>query len=162
MVSGSLPKELLEFLENNHAQLEGPKLTVTLQYQQFSAAYILSKILPPEAHPPPTAFETVGHVAHLNLRNEHIPYAKMIGEVFLESLPTIETVIHKVGQVEGPYRTYDYEVLAGRNDTTVNLIEHGVKINFDLSKVYWCSRLAQERQVVARGARGEDPPRGAV
>eukprot|EP00529_Nitzschia_sp_RCC80_P022705 CAMPEP_0113458828 /NCGR_PEP_ID=MMETSP0014_2-20120614/10125_1 /TAXON_ID=2857 /ORGANISM="Nitzschia sp." /LENGTH=477 /DNA_ID=CAMNT_0000350367 /DNA_START=103 /DNA_END=1536 /DNA_ORIENTATION=+ /assembly_acc=CAM_ASM_000159 len=33
----------------------------------------------------PTSYEQVGHVAHFNLRKQHLPYGKLIGEVLLES-----------------------------------------------------------------------------
>lgn len=144
----NLPKEVRNLLDEHNVSLDGPSISMDIQYHQFPVNYILGKLLPESVHPPPTAFEMVGHVAHLNLRENHLPYANLIGQVLLECLPTIETVISKVGQVSGPYRTYDYQVLAGCNDTTVQLMEHGVKLEFDLSLVYWCSRLASERQVV--------------
>lgn len=143
-----IPPELEELLQQHSVNTHGPDLSFDIQYHQFPSSYILEKILPPEAHPPPTSFETVGHVAHLNLKERHQPYAKLIGQVILESVPTIDTVIQKVGKVDGPFRTYNHEILAGRNDTTVRVHEHGIQMDFDLSKVYWCSRLAQERQVV--------------
>ena len=144
----NLPPEVQTLLSEHNVIVDGPTMTIDIQYHQFPVNYILRKLLPVSVHPPPTAFAMVGHVAHLNLRENHLPYANMIGQVLLECLPTIETVIQKVGQVSGPYRTFDYQVLAGRNDTTVQLMEHGVRLEFDLSQVYWCARLASERQVV--------------
>jgi len=144
----NLPMEIQDLLKEHDVITDAPNMTIDIKYHQLPVNYILGKLLPEHVHPPPTAFETVGHVAHLNLRENHLPYAKIIGDVLLECLPNIETVIQKVGHVSGPYRTYDHEVLAGRNDTTVKLVEHGVRLEFDLSQVYWCSRLASERQVV--------------
>jgi tRNA (guanine37-N1)-methyltransferase len=37
----------------------------------------------PEGMIVPSAFETVGHIAHLNLREEHLPYKKLIAKVLL-------------------------------------------------------------------------------
>jgi tRNA (guanine37-N1)-methyltransferase len=35
----------------------------------------------------PSAFETVGHIVHLNLKEEHLPYKNLIAKVlFLEFL----------------------------------------------------------------------------
>lgn len=147
-VDQKLPSELDELLQQHNVDRNGPEISISIQYHQLPVSYILEKLLPPAVHPPPNAFETVGHVAHMNLREQHLPYAKLIGQVLLECVPAIATVIQKVGQVTGPFRTYEYELLAGRNDTTVKLQEHGIKIQFDLAKVYWCSRLAQERQVL--------------
>jgi tRNA (guanine37-N1)-methyltransferase len=120
---------------------------IQFQYHQFTASYLLNQLLPPKVHPVPTAFETVGHVAHLNLKPHHLPYRIMIGEILYETLPNIETVIQKIGDVSGPYRTFHYEVLAGKhNHTYVKLTENGVHLQFDIQHVYWCSRLAEERQ----------------
>ena len=47
----------------------------------------------------PTSFETVGHVAHLNLRDEALPYRHLIGRVLLEkNAGRIRTVLNKVPQ----------------------------------------------------------------
>lgn len=33
----------------------------------------------------PSAFETVGHIVHLNLNDEHLPYKKVIAQVLNSS-----------------------------------------------------------------------------
>lgn len=35
----------------------------------------------PDGIDPPASFETVGHIAHLNLREELLSYAQVIGQV---------------------------------------------------------------------------------
>jgi len=32
----------------------------------------------------PTAFETIGHIAHMNLRDEQLPFKHIIGQVLLD------------------------------------------------------------------------------
>lgn len=46
---------------------------------------ILKKLLPPHTETP-SSFETIGHIAHLNIRDELLPYKNIIGEVILEVL----------------------------------------------------------------------------
>lgn len=46
---------------------------VELTYDHFDADEVLRKLLPEEVEVP-SGFETVGHIAHLNLRPEHEPY----------------------------------------------------------------------------------------
>ena len=124
----------------------------------------------------PTSYEQVGHIAHFNLREHHLPYKKLIGEVLLESATgrgggaggdgengdggRITTVVNKIGQVQGKFRTYDYEVLATSNNKLSNIdendpallettvVEDGVKIHLNLAECYWCTRLGGERQTL--------------
>jgi tRNA (guanine37-N1)-methyltransferase len=100
--------------------------------------------LPVALHPPPTAFETIGHIAHLNLRALHLPYKHLIGQVLLETLPSVETVISKVGEVHGPYRIYDFEVLAGRPTTAVDMTEFGIQLHFDMAKFTGAATFGQQ------------------
>jgi tRNA (guanine37-N1)-methyltransferase len=125
---------------------QGPMVPVTFTHQDFTVSYILTRLLPVEAHPPPSAFETIGHVAHYNFKRQHLPYRFLIGAVTLSQLPIISTVIHKVGTVQGPYRTYQYELLAGEDRLHVTHTEASCKLEFDIATVYWCSRLSEERQ----------------
>ena len=140
-----MSKEAVHELASKSAR-PGPIFPIAVTYTQQPLQRVLSKLLPEEAQPPPTGFEQIGHVVHLNLKANHLPYKELIGSVILDLLsPKIETVVNKVGEVCGPYRTYDMEVLAGKPDTTVKLNEDGVKLEFDLRNVYWCTRLSGER-----------------
>jgi len=136
---------LLEYLDSLHIQ-PGPTVSLSIPYSQQSVHKILATILPPSALPAPTGFEQIGHVIHLNLKKKHLPYRFMIGEILLDRFqPIIQSIVNKVGEVSGPFRTYDMEVLAGKHDTMVQLIEDGIRLKFDLRNVYWCTRLSGER-----------------
>jgi hypothetical protein len=56
----------------------------------------------PEGVDIPGSFESIGHIAHLNLRDEHLPYKHIIGQVILDKNPAIKTVINKVCAAAGP------------------------------------------------------------
>jgi tRNA (guanine37-N1)-methyltransferase len=98
----------------------------------------------------PTRFETAGHVAHVNLRDEWLPYKYWIGKVLLDkNAPGIRTVVNKVGSIENEYRVLDCEVIAGDNRPGWSLVtvkEEGCAFELDFQKVYWNSRLAGEHR----------------
>jgi hypothetical protein len=50
----------------------GPRLGLIMQ---------LLKELLPDGMTVPTAYESVGHIAHLNLREEHLPFRHIIAQV---------------------------------------------------------------------------------
>ena len=54
------------------------------------------RLLPPGSEVP-SSFESVGHIAHLNIRDELLPYKHVIGQVIMDKNPTITTVVNKVG-----------------------------------------------------------------
>ncbi len=53
------------------------------------------RLLPPDVEVP-SSFESVGHIAHLNLREEQLPHRYVIGQVLLDKNPNIRTVVNKV------------------------------------------------------------------
>ncbi|XP_061983221.1 tRNA (guanine(37)-N1)-methyltransferase 1 isoform X2 [Populus nigra] len=100
----------------------------------------------------PSAFETVGHIAHLNLRDEHLPYKKLIAKVVLDkNKPKIQTVVNKIDAIHNDYRTMQLEVLAGNHSLVTMVVENGLRFHVDLAAVYWNSRLASERQRLLNG-----------
>ena len=52
----------------------------------------------------PTSFESVGHIAHLNLKDELLPYKHIIGQVILDKNSSIRTVVNKVNLHREPMR----------------------------------------------------------
>ena len=86
--------------------------------------------------------------AHLNLREQYLPYKHIIASVILDKNPTIRTVINKTSDVgtESVFRTFQYELLAGDPDLNVEVKDEQCIFRFDYSKVYWNSRLNTEHR----------------
>ena len=58
---------------------------------------VLQQILPfADTQGTPTSFERIGHIAHMNLREEMVPYGKIIGQVLLDKTHGLRTVVNKV------------------------------------------------------------------
>jgi tRNA (guanine37-N1)-methyltransferase len=116
-----------------------------LDYAYWSADEILGATLP-DGMDVPSSFETIGHIAHINLREEHEPYKHLIGQVILDKNPIIRTVVNKVGSIEATFRFFEMELLAGEDRMQVEVKEEGCVFKFDYSKVYWNSRLQHEHR----------------
>ncbi|KAL7495176.1 hypothetical protein ACHAWT_007733 [Skeletonema menzelii] len=71
----------------------------------------------------PSSFEVAGHVAHVNLREESLPYKYLIGKAILEkNNPKIRVVVNKIGNIENEFRTFPMEILAG-DGLDIGLVE---------------------------------------
>ncbi|KAL8873022.1 MAG: hypothetical protein Q9174_001441 [Haloplaca sp. 1 TL-2023] len=138
-----------------------------MTYRSWRYHDIMAAILPEDEQSEiPVGFSAVGHVgtyvpihffphiaqrslkAHLNLRDQYLPYKSLIASVLLDKNPTIATVINKLDDVgeENEFRTFRYEVLSGRDDMNVQVKEQDCVFNFDYSKVYWNTRLSTEHK----------------
>ena len=120
-----------------------------LDYDYWTYLDIMQAILPEEAPDDlPTGFSTVGHVAHLNLRDKFLAYKHLIAEVVLDKNPAVKTVINKTESVgvSNEFRTFQYELLAGDPSLQVEVRELDCTFRFDYSKVYWNSRLNTEHE----------------
>lgn len=104
---------------------------------------MLRQLLPYDVEVP-TSFEQVGHLIHINLHDDLLPYKYLIGEVLLDKIPSCRTVINKVGKIDSVFRTFDMEIIAGEDDTNVTVHEGTNQFQFDYRKVYWNSRLHHE------------------
>ena len=58
-----------------------------------------------------TEFSRVtGHVVHFGLREHHLPYKKLIGQVFLDKIPYAKTIVNKTAEIHHVYRNFEFEV----------------------------------------------------
>ncbi|KAK0602805.1 hypothetical protein LWI29_037111 [Acer saccharum] len=142
--------------ENTAPTLEFVRCRLKLFYDYWQMNEILEALLP-KGMIVPSAFETVGHIAHLNLRDEHLPYKRLIAKVVLDkNKPKIQTVVNKIDVIHNDYRTMQLEVLAGNHSLVTIVVENGLRFNVDLATVYWNSRLATERQRLLNGFNYKD------
>ncbi|EOA18617.1 hypothetical protein CARUB_v10007190mg [Capsella rubella] len=127
------------------------KCRLTLFYDYWPMIEILEAVLP-KGVIVPSAFEMVGHIAHLNLRDEHIPYKRLIAKVVLDkNQPKIQTVVNKIDRIHNDFRTMQLEVLAGNHSLVTLVVENGLRFHVDLARVYWNSKLGTERQRLLLG-----------
>jgi tRNA (guanine37-N1)-methyltransferase len=54
-----------------------------MDYSSFTVEEVLKQIFGPLGLEAPTSFETVDHIAHVNLRESHLPYKQLIAQVGL-------------------------------------------------------------------------------
>ncbi|KAM3160227.1 tRNA (guanine(37)-N1)-methyltransferase [Lachancea thermotolerans] len=138
-----LPAEALEFLEANGGEIR--PYEYVMDYDFWKPEEIFRAILPEQfLDEIQSGFTATGHIAHINLRNEYKPYGKLIGQVILDKNSKIETVVDKVDSIATKFRTFQMQVLAGKEDLVVEQRESNCVFKFDFSKVYWNSRLHTE------------------
>ena len=80
------PQRSLKALEGQDrvfAQSHGAEETtyeLVLGYEHWTAEQVLRAVLPAEISEVPSSFETIGHIAHVNLRDSQLDYRKLIGK----------------------------------------------------------------------------------
>jgi len=151
----SMYLDLKALLEEEPQSYRLGRHTIVLNYQDWTAEEILSRLLLPEnVKEVPSAFEAVGHLAHVNLRDEVLPYKYLVGKVLLDkNTPRIRTVVNKLGSIDNKFRTFGMEVIAGDDSakdgkswSDVIVKEEGCEYSLDFRKVYWNSRLGGEHR----------------
>ena len=122
-----------------------------LGYDYYNAEHVLRALLP-DGVEVPGSFETVGHIAHLNLRDDVMQYKHVIGRVLLDKNPRLRTIVNKVGAIESEFRVPTWELLAGSPSLVTEVKQHGVPFKLDFGEVYWNSRLEAEHKRMWRAS----------
>ncbi len=94
-----------------------------------------------------TSFDIVGDIAIIKVPEELEHKKDVIADAVLEQHKNVNTVIRKIGERSGEFRTADYEVLNGASTETMHK-EHGARFKLDPTTVYFSERLGHERQRV--------------
>ncbi|WWD04177.1 hypothetical protein V865_002243 [Kwoniella europaea PYCC6329] len=140
-----IPSETRELIDRETLGLR--KENVQLGYDNWNTSEILGAVLPTaKSDDIPSSFTSTGHIAHMNLREEWLPYRYLIGQVILDKNPGLRTVVNKLDTIHAQYRYFDMEVIAGDQDYITTLNESNCTFTFDFSRVYWNSRLHHEHE----------------
>lgn len=126
------------------------KCSITLNYKYFTPSHLFTKF----SIPPITSFQTIGHILHLNLDKIHTPYKHIIGNIYLDKIKNIKTVISKKSSINTQFRYFEYDLLAGHNKLITIHYESNLKYYIDYSKVYWNGKLQNERMRLAKELAG--------
>ncbi|KAK9706074.1 hypothetical protein RND81_07G102700 [Saponaria officinalis] len=138
-----VPEQKLDELRKL-CEIEVIPYSLTLGYSYWGADHILKQILP-DGVEVPSSFETIGHVAHLNITEELLPYKDTIAKVIYDkNYPRIKIVVNKVGAITNEFRVPKFEILAGEGDMVTEVRQYGARFKLDYGLVYWNSRLEHE------------------
>ncbi|CAL8295852.1 unnamed protein product [Arctogadus glacialis] len=126
-----------------------------LKYCNLKTEEVLEAVLP-EGQEITSAFSRVGHIAHMNLRDHHMPFKNLIGQVIIDKNPGVSCVVNKTNMIDNTYRNFKMELLAGEENMVAKVKENGSSYEFDFSRVYWNPRLSTEHmRVVQEVKRGD-------
>ncbi|MBW3011378.1 class I SAM-dependent methyltransferase family protein [Candidatus Woesearchaeota archaeon] len=105
----------------------------------------------------PSAFDIVGDIAILEIKDEIKKHEKLVAQTLLKLHKNIKTVVKKASIHGGEFRTQKMKHLAGEQKKIAVHRESGVLIKLDVEKVYFSARLSNERLRIANLVKkGED------
>ncbi|XP_005112348.1 tRNA (guanine(37)-N1)-methyltransferase [Aplysia californica] len=147
-----LSEEAIGALDLENGELKD--FEIEFSYENWSVPDIMRAVLPSDADNV-SSFTQIGHIAHLNLKPESSPFKSLIGQVILDKIPTVKTVVNKLNAIDNTFRNFQMELLAGEENYVAQLKEHNCTFELDFSKVYWNSRLSTEHNRVVSSVERE-------
>ncbi|KAJ7751203.1 Met-10+ like-protein-domain-containing protein [Mycena maculata] len=150
-----LPPQAQDFLKTESNGLV--PYTLELDYDYWTADEMIQAILPESLRErSPTGFAMTGHIAHINLKEEYLPYKHLIGQIILDKNLQVRTVVNKLDSIDTQFRFFKMELLAGDPDYVVEHHEADCRFTFDFTQVYWNSRLHTEHERLVQVFKPED------
>ncbi|KAL1129080.1 hypothetical protein AAG570_013611 [Ranatra chinensis] len=118
-------------------------------YENWKADEILRAIVPKNLDSV-SGYSIIGHILHLNLREELSDFKSIIGQVLLDKVKTARSVVNKVDSIDSTYRNFKMEVLCGDTNMVATVKENRCTFQFDFSTVYWNPRLSTEHERIVQ------------
>jgi tRNA (guanine37-N1)-methyltransferase len=97
----------------------------------------------------PKSMVIIGRIVIVELSSDLEEWKHQVGRAILQVNHQAETVLAKVGKVEGIYRLRKYEVIAGTGNTKTVHREYGCVYHVDPTVVYFSPRLSEEHVTIA-------------
>jgi len=113
-------------------------------------AYLRGKIPDELISGLPRSFDSIGDIAVIELPESMEQFSAVIGRGIIETNPHIRLALRRSSQVEGPFRTRKFEVMAGVGGTETFYREFSCRFHLDVSTVYFSPRLSRERMRIAQ------------
>jgi len=92
------------------------------------------------------AFDVLGTIAIIEIREELLKKEKLIAETILKLNKNLKTVCKKVGGHKGIYRRQKLKILAGEKNKITTYKENNVTLKFNAETSYFSPRLSTERK----------------
>ena len=97
----------------------------------------------------PSSYDIIGDVAIIELKDELLPYAKLIGKAILGFHKHVRSVYLKASGVKGAFRLRELKLIAGVDKEYTIHKEYGVRFYVKFKNVYFSPRLAEEHRRIA-------------
>ncbi|KAK6106055.1 Met-10+ like-family protein [Brugia pahangi] len=121
---------------------------ITLNYDDWSVKSCITAILPEGLEF--GGFSQIGHIVHVNLREELLFYKKAIGKILLDKISSCKTVVNKLDAIGHKYRTFELDLLAGEENYKTEVHEEKLRYQLDFSEVFYNPRLSTEHKRIVR------------
>ena len=92
-----------------------------------------------------SSFDMIGDIAIIKIPDSLLTKKNVIGEVILESIKNLKTVLLQSSSVSGEYRLRGLEVIAGNEKYVTFYREYGCKFLVNVATSYFSPRLSTER-----------------
>lgn len=104
----------------------------------------------------PVAFDQIGSIAVVELKDEILEYKELIGKAIIEFNPSVSTVFRKSKAVSGVTRLRGLQLIAGLEEYETIHKEYGIKIFVNIRNIYFSPRLSTEHRRIAEQVKPDE------